>query len=124
MPDERIRDGQLHFGNVAGRRARSDSAGESVLQTKPLLTPGGNLLINARIAARDLAVELVDGSGNVLPGFTRDCCQLSARDPLRYRAVWNGPRGTKTLNDRPRRKPVAIRFILRAGALYGFQVAD
>jgi len=102
----------------------SQADAEGVLQTKPLLTTGQDLLINAQVAAGDLKVEVLDGSGKVLPGFERSRCRLIAHDALRYRAVWGGSGGPKSWKDLSKRKPLALRFFLRAGALYAFQVTN
>jgi len=93
---------------------------EGVLQTKVFTASGRELLINAELADKaDLKVELLDERGGVLSGFDQSHSRLTAADKLRYRVVW-GPAGEeRTL---PSGRPVAMRLILRRGALYAFQI--
>ena len=145
------RRGRLRFGGVGGRRrtvpkidprpsrmalglATLDAdrfvslrpvnfEAEGTLVTKPLLLSGKDLLINAAIEKDELQVELLDASKKVVAGFGRDESKLVRHDKLRYRAVWTGPRGgQKTIRHAPQGKPVVLRFTLRNGDLYAFQV--
>ena len=96
---------------------------EGTLVTKPLLLSGNDLLVNADIEKDELQVELLDASKTVVPGFGREQSMLLRHDKLRYRAVWRGTRGgQKTLARAPRRQPLALRFTLKNGDLYAFQV--
>ncbi len=97
---------------------------EGTLVTKPLHLPSGkNLLINADIEKDELQVELLDAQKKVVPGFGREESKLVRHDKLRYRAQWRGARGgQKTLSHAPRRKPLVLRFTLKNGDLYAFQV--
>ena len=95
---------------------------EGVLETMPLSLPGGELLVNARVPPGGLEVELLDQRGNVPEGFGRKQCRLLAHDPLRYRVVWESEGNTRPIGQAPLKTP-ALRFVLRKGELYAFQVA-
>ncbi len=145
------RGGRLRFGGVGGRRrivsevdprptpqglglATLDAdrfvslrptnfEAEGTLITKPLLLAGKNLLVNADIEKNELQVELLDASKKVIPGFGRDESKLLRHDKLRHRAVWRGASGgQKTLARAPLRKPLVLRFTLKNGDLFAFQV--
>ena len=145
------RGGKLRFGGVGGRRRKrskpdprprisglglatlnadrfvslrpTNFEAEGTLITKPLILSGKNLLINAEIKKDELQVELLDSSKKVVPGFGREASTLVRHDKLRYRALWRGGRGgEKTLGHAPRRKPLSLRFTLKNGDFYAFQV--
>ena len=98
---------------------------EGTLQTKPLLFSGKcdksvkNLLVNADVEPGELQVELLDAHRKVLPGFGRQDSKLVRHDKLRYSVRW---RGGKTLRRAPLDQPLSLRFILRNGDLFAFQV--
>ena len=54
----------------------------------PVACAGRDLLVNASGYAGDLLVELLDGAGDVIPGFDRSRSHLDALDALRRRVVW------------------------------------
>ena len=92
-----------------------------VLETKPFSFEGKELLVNADVAENGLRVEVLDAKGNLLPSFGCENCRLVQHDPLRYRVVW-GPEGsTKSIGDSCR-ETVALRFHLKRGDLYAFQI--
>jgi hypothetical protein len=94
-----------------------------VLRTKVFKAEGRELVVNAELAdPGDLTVEVLDGSGNTLPGFEPTRSQLAVRDKLRYGVVWDGNGRRRTLKDALATGPVALRFRLRRGALYAFQI--
>ncbi|MCC6680770.1 MAG: hypothetical protein IT445_07695 [Phycisphaeraceae bacterium] len=86
------------------------------VQTVPLQADGDNLIVNADAARGDLAVEVLDGNGQVWPGYARDDCTAVTTDNLRHRMTWRE-------HDRlPQAGPVALRFIFRNADLYGFSI--
>lgn len=95
-------------------------AGE--LQTKLFTADGKTLLVNADVAEGDLQVELLDANGQVIPGFTRESSLLKRHDALRWTVIWTDGTTTKHLGDRRANQPVALRFLLRNGSLFAFQV--
>lgn len=108
---------------VALRPEPADSKG--LLETRPFRSNGKALLVNARAAADDLQVVVCDDAGNALPGFERNHCRLTVRDPLRYEVTWVSDGDGHSLADALRTQPaIALRFLLRSGELYSFQVRD
>jgi hypothetical protein len=112
MPAERF---------VAVGQQNANAPGE--LQTRPLEFSGKSLLVNTDCKTEDLQVELLDPAGKVLAGFDRSCSQLIAHDKLRRRIVWVADGTQKTLKDASELQPLAIRFVLRNGPLFSFQIA-
>ena len=97
---------------------------ESLLETKVFVFSGEKLLVNADLRVGTVKVELLDGEGRVVPGFERDCSELSAHDKLRYAVAWKQNDGTvKTLAEISKKTPIAIRFIVINSDLYAFQIA-
>ena len=94
-----------------------------VLRAKVFNAVGRELTVNAKLAdPNDLRVEVLDGTGNTLSGFEAARSRLTVRDRLRYRVVWDGSGAPKALADALPSGPVALRFHLRRGALYAFQI--
>lgn len=101
---------------------KCDESDAGILQTRPLRFRGNTLLVNAELQDGDLQVELLDPNGEVLPGFHRKRSRLTVHDPLRYRVTWQRDDGDASLPDAHEVQPVAIRFIIRGGKLYAFDV--
>ncbi|GAI80564.1 unnamed protein product [marine sediment metagenome] len=95
-----------------------------ILETRPLLFSGKQLLVNADINGNSLKVELLNAKGGVIESFDRSCSRLIIQDELRYRVVWADKSGYKSLQNAPQDIPLVIRFILGEGALYAFSVVD
>ena len=103
--------------------APSTEGTEGVLQTRPLRPAGGDLLVNAELGdGGRMRVSLLDAAGAALDGFAAEDCRLVRRDGLRYRVVWGDGAQTRTIKDALARGPVAIRFALRGGRFYAFQI--
>ncbi|MBN2294929.1 MAG: hypothetical protein JXM70_21050 [Pirellulales bacterium] len=100
----------------------SDSS-PGIIQTKTLSFDGKTLLVNAQVPSGGLKVELLDEQGNVIPGFESDNCQLVRNDPLRYRVQWESGGNEKQIGNCPK-KMAAIRFQLKRGDLYAFQIIE
>jgi hypothetical protein len=94
---------------------------EGMVVTKPFYTRGRTLLVNAQLEKPgDLQAEILDRDGKVISGYSRRQVRVVAKDKLRYRLVW-GPRG-KSWGDLPSGQPVAIRFFIKRGTFYAFQI--
>jgi len=98
---------------------------EGMLETKMFTHGGGDLRINADLGAQGtVQVEVLDVTGEVLPGFDRKSCRLSPRDPLRYDVSWKQEDGgVKTFGNTAQGHPVALRLIVINCSLYAFQVS-
>ena len=96
-----------------------------MLQTQPLEFSGNSLLVNADADSKNLQVELLDRTGAVVPGFERHSCRLVAHDHLRFHVFWeqNGRR-KRLAQARSTGDSLRIRFILKQGELFAFQIVD
>jgi len=103
---------------------RQDNAKPGMLETRPMSLSATNLLVNADIDSDDLQVEVLDQQGRVIPGFEGKRSQLTRRDKLRYRVTWNSGDQQQTLKALGNNPVVALRFILKRGDLFAFQVVD
>ncbi len=89
------------------------------LTTRPLSFSGAHLFVNAACADGELRVEVLDGRGEVVPGYSAADCVPLAGDSTRHRMTWRGGMNLARLAGRP----VRFRFHLRRGALYAFWVS-
>ncbi len=96
------------------RRADRDVG---VLTTHPLLFQGRYLTVNAQVQG-ELGVEVLDPDGTPLEGYTRDDCTLGSFDGVFEPVHWKSRKDLAELSGRP----VRLRFYLRQGDLYGFQI--
>jgi hypothetical protein len=76
------------------------------------------------IEFRPISLDRLDAEGCPLPGFGHENSVAIARDKLRYRIVWRHDDNEKSLKDVPAETPAALKFILRNGDLFAFQVSD
>jgi hypothetical protein len=103
---------------------KCEGTDEGIVQTSPLRFRGDTLLVNADVQNGDLEVELLDRQGNVLADFARDRCHLTVHDALRYRVTWQNGGQEKGPVDVAALPAVALRFIIRGGKLYAFEVRE
>lgn len=87
-----------------------------IVQTVPMATEGGELIVNAGMTGGRLKVALLDAKGNPLPGFSEDDCEPVITDSLKHRIQWKGG------NTVPAEKTIALRFYLTNGNLYSFRI--
>jgi hypothetical protein len=98
---------------------------EGVLQTHPLRFRGRRLLVNAQLGPGDLQVEACTPAGRVIRGFERDRCRLAPCDRLRYEVSWQSDDVRKRLRDAvPGDPTVVLRFFIRTGSFYAFQIVN
>jgi len=103
---------------------QEEPSSPGILETPLLDFAGRDLVVNAEIEGRDIEIELLDSEGRVLGGFNRANSRLVPVDGLRYRVVWQLPEGEKDMGAVSDEQPVAVRFLLRKGSLFSFQVVD
>lgn len=96
---------------------------EGSLRTPALEFSGTELLINADCDPKDLQVEVVDTAGKAVPGFTGRESVIIRHDKLRFRVLWTDGARRRPLGDAAQATPVALRFTIRNGDLYAFQIA-
>ena len=88
-----------------------------MITTVPITVTGGQLSVNAAIRG-GLQVELLDAEGNVWPGFERENSVAMAGDALEHTVSWLGEASLARLVG----QPVSLRFYLKAGDLYSFEL--
>ena len=95
-------------------------AGEDggTVTTRSLRLAGNSLYINGHTIASggEIACELLDASGNAIPGFTRQECASFTGDTVRYQVTWSGA----TTLPPPSGDSLALRFHLRQASLYSY----
>ena len=96
-------------------------AGEDVgsFTTRRLRPFSGPLRVNADARGGWVQVELLDSSGNVIPGFGKDQCDPVTDDGVDQVVRWQGqdqwPESAR---------PVHLRFYLKNASLYSFRTAE
>ena len=106
---------------VALRQVRAGRPG--ILQTRAMTFEGRDLLVNTDAGPGDLQVEVLDSKGRAITGFERRRSRLVPRDRLRHEVVWLDGAMPRSLRDAAARGPVSLRFVLKRGSLYAFQIA-
>jgi hypothetical protein len=91
--------------------------------TTPLLRFNGEqLLLNVDTSsAGELRVEILDETGQPMPGFTlKDCDLIHTANEINRPVKWNGRKELSRLEG----KSIRLRFVMRDVDLYAFQFAD
>jgi len=102
----------------------SGAGPEGAVETVPLAASQEHLVINAELGIGSVAVEVLDETGQIIPGFDRRASRLRIRDPLRYAVSWEHEGEFLSLGDAAGGRPFALRFILTGDAeLYSFATA-
>ena len=87
--------------------------------TKPFKLEGDQLELNADASEGSIGVEILDGDGNPLPGFTRADCELLAKvDGIRLRPHWKGKENMKSIVG----QTVRLKIFLDRAQLFAFQI--
>lgn len=95
---------------------------EGFLVTEKVIFDGKYLFVNVDVANKraQLAVEILDENGNLIPGFTRkECIALKKKDTTKYRIVWKENNCLEALTG----KPIRLKFYLTNGDLYAFWIS-
>ena len=95
-------------------------AGEGRLTTKTLTMAGDRLVVNADAGLGSIAVEILDGEGQPVPGYSREEAELIDSDDLRHTVGWKGSSDVAALKGRP----IALRFHMDRAKLYSFVFAN
>lgn len=94
------------------------SARGGELLTKPLMFNGGNLTLNVSTSgAGSVQVEIQDGEGQPIPGYTLIDCPEIFGDDLAHVVRWRKGGDVRPLSG----KTIRLRFVLRDADLYAFQ---
>lgn len=89
-----------------------------VLNTRQLLWPGGELVVNANAVAGEFKVRVTDVNRKVLPGFDYGDCEPLQGDHVAHQVRWK----ERSINELAG-KVVRIEFFLRNADLYTFRAA-
>ena len=84
------------------------------VETVPLDTAGGALFVNADASAGSLRVEVLDGSGEVIPDYSREACLPLEGSGIRQPVCW------KERQRLPSVGPLRLRFLPVNARLFSF----
>ena len=66
-------------------------ARDGIFVTRPLISTGEHLVINAACGAGgSIAVEVVDHNDDVIPGFSKEQCDVFTDDNVAHVVTWKG----------------------------------
>ncbi|MEZ6192649.1 MAG: hypothetical protein R3C45_15350 [Phycisphaerales bacterium] len=91
---------------------------EGVVRTETMTAKPGRLIVNADAGKGDLIVEVLDDTGEPLPGFSAADCRAITTDALDHHVTWAG--GDRLAFDRP----FALRFRFHHANLYSYRVSE
>jgi hypothetical protein len=121
--EEPLREGRIGLAAIRRDGFVSLSAGvdddEGILTTRTYTVDRERLLVNVNAASGSLAVELLDGAGAPIPGYTLADCDPIHADSVALPVRWVGRTDLTPLMS----QAIRIRFHLRSGDLYGFSFA-
>lgn len=116
-PDSRVRRFEYRKDGFVALAAGSKT-GEAT--TVPLTFQGKSLVLNLRTArSGSVKVELLDGKGKPIDGFTLSDCKPLKGDTLTGKFAWKGGDLSKLQG-----KTVQVRFVLKNARLYSMRFAD
>lgn len=94
---------------------------EGIVVTKPFQLDGNRLFVNVDASEGEVWVEVLDGDGRPLAGFSGEEVVTGATlDELRWQPHWKKHADVAALRGRT----VQLKFHLRGATLYSFQIAD
>ncbi|MDO5553668.1 MAG: hypothetical protein Q4G68_07880 [Planctomycetia bacterium] len=86
--------------------------------TKPLTFSGKELTLNYRTSAAGLVyVEICDASGNVIPGFEKENCDVLYGDSLDRIVSWKGSKDVSSLAG----KTITLKFYMQEADVYSLK---
>ena len=104
-----------------GLASVSASAVPGELLTRPFTFKGSQLELNfATSAAGGIRVEVLDASGEVVPGFSRDDGIELIGNEIERSVEWTGGRDLSALEG----MPIRLRFLMRDADLYSFRFVE
>ena len=93
---------------------------EGTVVTKPFKLEGNKLMVNVDARGGEVLVEVLDETGQPLPGFSGDEAVTATKlDELRWHPQWKKHTDLSAL----RSQTVRLRFRLRAAKIYSFQMS-
>ncbi len=113
MPDKQITIARASWRLDGMVSLYADSNGGFV-ETVTIRPDGEQLVVNAAASDGELSVEVLDAEGHVIPGYSRDDCQLFCGDGVRQRILWKD-------HDRlPTGQFLRLKFYLTHANLYSY----
>lgn len=94
-------------------------SGTGELMTETLKFKGEYFFINADVRG-SLKVEILDKSGKVIPGFSKDDCKAVTGDGVKMQVEWNNNASLKSLAG----QNIRVKFYLTDGDIYAFWISD
>jgi hypothetical protein len=89
---------------------------EGVIETHAFVPEGERLFVNADVSAGQLAVEVLDESGNVMKGYEKESSAVRKQDGVKLAIQW------KDAAVLPKGVPIRLRFHLTGGDLYSYVI--
>ena len=105
-------------GSTRVRRRVDDPSGAGVLVTRPLTFSGAHLFVNADLQGGELRVEVLDESGRVINGFTRESSAGVTGNAVKMPVEWRGASLASLAG-----KTVRLKFVMTRGRLFSFWVS-
>ena len=120
--------GMYYNGAIGAATLRRDgfcgmvADGNGEIVTRPLAFTGSHLFVNAECLYGEVKAEIIDGTGQVVPGFSvADCKELKYVDRTKAELVFgDSASGARVL---PKGDGLRIRFMLHCATLYSFWVS-
>ena len=119
------KNGMHFYGSMGVATLRRDgfvglvADGIGSVTTRPVRFDGKHLFVNAECRFGDLSAEVLDESGNAIPGFAAaDCSAFRGADSTKVELGWKGGDLSSLAG-----KTVRFRFNLHCGTLYSFWVS-
>jgi len=102
---------------------------QGIMITRPLISEGSNLVINAACSGKGtITAEVADVSDSILPGFSRQECDVFSGDSINHVMSWRGRtdipvhKGRSTYPEPENRRFRKFRFFLRDAEIYSMQL--
>jgi len=98
---------------------------EGAVVTRPLITTGRKLMVNAKCApGGSVRVEVMDRYGSILGDCSRDNCDVFTGDSIGRRMTWNTKPEISQGGRRDLRSWRKLRFFLKDAELFSFRFED
>ena len=112
--------GLLKFGKERLVAIQADERGQmSTVVTRPLLWPGGDLLVNADVARGEMRVQVTDIYREPLEGYGYEACEPLKGDAMRQKVAWQAA-ASRDLAGRL----IRLEFQFKNGYLFAFVASD
>ena len=86
------------------------------IETHDFLPEGSKLTVNADVKNGSLSVEVLDATGQVIPGYEKESSVIVKQDSVKLPIRW------KDADTLPADKPIRLRFRLENGDLYSYLI--